>query len=125
MANLKLQYAQFEELETFSRFGTRLDENTTKIIEHGKHIRACLVQQELKPMSVSDQLIGLLALTDGLFDSIPIDDIKQAEDALLKANEQHAYEWKAFFSDKALSDADRETIIKVATDALPLFHKET
>ncbi len=37
--NLKLAYSQFEELETFSRFGTRLDENSRKIIEHGKRIR--------------------------------------------------------------------------------------
>ncbi len=54
IANLKLEYSQFEELETFSRFGTRLDENTRKIIEHGKRIRSCLKQDELQPMSVPD-----------------------------------------------------------------------
>ena len=42
--DLKLAYAQFEELETFSRFGARLDESTRKIIEHGRRIRACLKQ---------------------------------------------------------------------------------
>ena len=40
--DLKLAYAQFEELETFARFGARLDESTRKIIEHGRRIRACL-----------------------------------------------------------------------------------
>ncbi|MEB2787094.1 alternate F1F0 ATPase, F1 subunit alpha [Algoriphagus persicinus] len=124
VAKLKLEYSQFEELETFSRFGTRLDENTRKIIEHGKRIRACLVQQELKPMSVSNQMIVLLALTDGLFDTIPIDKVKLAEDALMKANEQHASEWKEFFSDKTLSDTDRQTIIEIATKSLLPFQEK-
>ncbi|MGB5096274.1 MAG: alternate F1F0 ATPase, F1 subunit alpha, partial [Porticoccaceae bacterium] len=44
--DLKLAYAQFEELETFARFGARLDEDTRKVIEHGRRIRACLKQVE-------------------------------------------------------------------------------
>ena len=47
--DLKLAYAQFEELETFARFGARLDEDTRKIIEHGRRIRACLKQPEFAP----------------------------------------------------------------------------
>ena len=71
IANLKLEYAQFEELEAFARFGTRRDAHTGKIIEHGKRIRTCLKQQELLPMSVPEQMVVLLALTKGLFDTIP------------------------------------------------------
>ena len=63
IANLKLEYAQFEELEAFARFGTRRDAHTGKIIEHGKRIRTCLKQQELLPMSVPEQMVVLLALT--------------------------------------------------------------
>ena len=77
--NLKLAYAQFEELETFARFGTRLDENTKKTIEHGKRIRACFKQPELQPVSVPEQVIVLLALTNGLFDTIPLNKITEAE----------------------------------------------
>ncbi len=72
-SSLKLDYSQFEELESFARFGTRLDENTRKIIEHGKRIRACLKQNELQPMSVPEQIIVLLSLTARLFDNIPVD----------------------------------------------------
>ena len=63
--DLKLAYAQFEELETFSRFGARLDENTHKIIEHGRRIRACLKQPEFTPVSVPEQIAVLLALISG------------------------------------------------------------
>ena len=50
--DLKLAYAQFEERESFSRFGARLDEEARKIIEHGRRIRACLEQPEFAPVSV-------------------------------------------------------------------------
>src|SRR6202451_4582157 len=59
--DLKLAYSQFEELETFARFGTRLDESTRKIIDHGHHIRACLNQAESKPWSMVEQICVLLA----------------------------------------------------------------
>jgi F-type H+/Na+-transporting ATPase subunit alpha len=121
IASLKLEYSQFEELETFSRFGTRLDENTRKIIEHGKRIRTCLKQKELQPMSVPEQIVVLLALTNGLFDMIPIERILEAEAALLSINEEHADEWKRIFTDKVLSSSDRETILKIAGDVLAPF----
>ena len=60
--DLKLAYAQFEELETFSRFGARLDEETRKSIEHGRRIRACLKQAEFTPVTVPAQVATLLAL---------------------------------------------------------------
>src|ERR1700721_2090207 len=53
--DLKLSYAQFEELETFARFGARLDENTRRIIEHGRRIRACLQQPALESASLPEQ----------------------------------------------------------------------
>src|ERR1700683_1361460 len=83
--DLKLAYAQFMELESFAKFGTRLDENTRKIIEHGQRLRAILIQPELEPASVPEQIVVLVALTAGLFDPVPIEKVKEAEGALQKA----------------------------------------
>src|SRR5471030_1632535 len=80
--DLKLAYAQFEELETFSRFGARLDENTRKIVEHGRRLRACLKQPEFAPVSVPVQITILLALIEKLFDTVPIDQLADAERTL-------------------------------------------
>ncbi len=80
--DLKLGYAQFEELETFARFGARLDDNTRQVIEHGKRIRACLKQPEYSPVPVTAQIGILLALTAGLFDTVPIDRMLDAERAV-------------------------------------------
>ncbi len=120
--NLKLDYSQFEELETFARFGTRLDDDTRQVIEHGKRIRACLKQQELKPMSVAEQIVVLLALTAKLFDTVPINKMNDAEAALLKSSADLPAEiLKRLFSNAKLSDPDRAAILKSATNTLLPF----
>ncbi len=79
---LKLAYSQFEEMEVFARFGTRLDERTRGIIEHGKRIRAILQQPEFGPLPVDEQLALLVALTAGVFDAVPLEAMPAAEEAV-------------------------------------------
>jgi F-type H+-transporting ATPase subunit alpha len=120
--DLKLGYAQFEELETFARFGARLDQDTRKIIEHGRRIRACLKQPEFAPVSVPAQIAVLLALTAELFDPVPLDQMTDAEHAVHEAAARIPTEACARFetADK-LSDEDRKTIIEIARKALARF----
>ncbi len=122
VGKLKLAYAQFVELETFSRFGARLDEHTRKVIEHGRRIRACLKQPELSPVSVPEQIAVLLALSAELFDQVPLDQMKDAEHVLRKAVSDMPGELRARLDSAAkLSDADRKTIIEMARKALEKF----
>jgi F-type H+-transporting ATPase subunit alpha len=120
--DLKLAYAQFEELETFARFGARLDENTRKIIDHGRRIRACLKQPEFAPVSVAAQIAVLLALTAELFDRVPLDQMTAAERVLREAAAHIPAEVCARFetADK-LSDEDCTTIIEIARHSLIHF----
>jgi F-type H+-transporting ATPase subunit alpha len=120
--DLKLAYAQFEELETFARFGARLDEDTRKIIEHGRRIRACLKQSEFAPVSVPAQIAVLLALTAELFDRVPIDQMTDAEHAVQEAAANIPAELTERFNtaDK-LSDEDRAAIVQIARNALIRF----
>jgi F-type H+-transporting ATPase subunit alpha len=120
--DLKLAYAQFEELETFARFGARLDEDTRKIINHGQRIRACLKQPELSPLSVPAQIAVLLALTARLFDEVALQRMTDAGHAVQKAATNIPTEVCARFetADK-LSDEDRETITEIARQALGSF----
>jgi F-type H+-transporting ATPase subunit alpha len=126
IVKLKLQYAQFEELENFSRFGTRLDDNTKKIIDHGLRIRNCLKQNELHPLTVAEQIVILLALTNGLFDTIPIEKVADAEAAMLEAMTKFPDALlKGLLSDKPLSDGDRDTLLKIASEILDPFKEKT
>ena len=120
--DLKLAYAQFEELETFARFGARLDDATRKIIEHGRRIRACLKQPEFAPVSVPAQIAVLLALTAELLDPVPIDQMTEAEHLMHEAALNIPAEVGARFetADK-LSDEDRKTIIEIMRKSLAPF----
>ncbi|MCK5443993.1 MAG: F0F1 ATP synthase subunit alpha [Rhodospirillaceae bacterium] len=71
--SLKLDYAQFLELEVFTRFGQVVDERASKIIEHGRRIRAILCQPLSQPLSVPVQLALLLALQEGILGEVPLD----------------------------------------------------
>ena len=120
--DLKLAYAQFEELETFSRFGARLDEDTRKIIDHGRRIRYCLKQPECAPVSVPVQIAVLLALTAELFDRVPLDQMTDAENALREAAADIPAEVaERLDTAEKLSDEDRETIIQIALKSLALY----
>jgi F-type H+-transporting ATPase subunit alpha len=123
--DLKLAYAQFEELETFSRFGARLDEETSKSIEHGRRIRECLKQEESSPVSVPAQIAVLLALTAGLFDAVPLDKMKAAEHAVceLAAEIPPDLRDRLHTADK-LADEDREAMTAIGRRSLAGFQPE-
>jgi F-type H+-transporting ATPase subunit alpha len=120
--DLKLAYAQFEELETFARFGARLDDDTRKIIEHGRRIRACLKQPEFAPVAVPAQITVLLALTANLFDPVPLDQMTAAGRAVREAAANIPAEVSARFETAAkLNDEDKGAIIEIARQALAPF----
>jgi F-type H+-transporting ATPase subunit alpha len=124
--DLKLAYAQFEELETFSRFGTRFDEHTRSILNHGQRIRECLKQPEFELVSVAAQIALLLALNERLFDKVPLARMREAELALRAVAEEIPDEIQRRFSSAAeLTAADRQEILRVAARALAPFQKET
>ena len=80
--DLRLSYSQFEELETFARFATRLDEDTRATIEHGRRVREVLKQPEHQPLRASDQMVVLKAVNAGLLDALALEQIADAEVAL-------------------------------------------
>ncbi len=124
--DLKLAYAQFEELEAFARFGARLDDDTRTIIAHGRRIRACLKQAEFAPVSVPSQIAVLLALSAELFDNVPLARMPAAELAVRKAAAKiPAHVIERLETAKALSDEDRDTFLSIARRALADFSSES
>lgn len=120
--DLKLAYAQFEELETFARFGARLDESTRKRIAHGQRIRACLKQPEFSPVSVPAQLAILLALSKGLFDLLPMDQMSAAE----KSVRDNTTNMSSDFCDRLdaeseFSEEDQLALLDLARQAIKSF----
>ncbi|MDO4940579.1 MAG: F0F1 ATP synthase subunit alpha [Erysipelotrichaceae bacterium] len=75
-ASLKLDLAQYQEVLAFSQFGSDLDANTRKTINHGSHLIELLKQPQYSPVAVEDQIILLYANQKGYIDSIAVEDVK-------------------------------------------------
>ncbi len=118
-ADLKLSYSQFEELEVFSRFGTRLDEHTRQTLARGRAVREALKQPLYDPLPAAEQIAILLAATSGVFDNLPADVIVKATARIremLPLEMPHIYE--SVERGEGLSDADREELTRVARKAV-------
>jgi F-type H+-transporting ATPase subunit alpha len=120
--DLKLAYAQFEELESFSRFGARLDDATKKTIAHGQRIRECLKQPQFDPVAVPAEIAVLLALTAGLFDTVPLPRMAEAQRAVQDAAAKLAAPLcERLVGTNKLNDEDRKAVTDSARAALRAF----
>lgn len=81
---LKLDYAQFLELEVFTRFGAMVDDRTMQKIEHGRRLRAILRQEQYTPLPLSLQVGLLLAVTEGRIDKLPLERVEEFRQSLAK-----------------------------------------
>ena len=90
--SLRLEYAQFLELEVFTRFGTMVDERTRKIIEHGRRIRAVLGQPQFAPLPLGTQIALLYALNDRVLDEVPLDRMDSFRAGLEACLQEHCPE---------------------------------
>jgi len=79
---LKLEYAQFLELEIFTRCGGMVDERTRNIIEHGRRIRAVLTQPQYEPLSLAHQVALLMAIDEKLIDRLSVDKVAELRTAI-------------------------------------------
>lgn len=123
--DLRLAYSQFEELERFSRYGTRIDEDTRKSLEHGRRIREILKQPQNGPLEVSEQVAVLLAASQGLFDDLPVDRIAAAEEAVVDGLQDRVGDLvHRIEAGEKLGDDDREALRDAAQGALSRFRED-
>ena len=81
---LKLFFSQFEELESFAKFGTQMDTETIGRLKRGRTIRSVLQQIQYAPMPVADQIAIFMAVNAGLMDEIPEAKIGQAQNLIIQ-----------------------------------------
>ena len=114
---LKLDLAQYRELEAFAQFGSDLDESTKKQLERGKRAVEILKQPQYSPVKTEHQVVVLYALTNGFMDDIPVDKIKEFEEGLIVYSERHAKKfYKEIQESKMWSDKGEEELKKIVDD---------
>ncbi len=81
---LRINLAQFRELEAFAEFGSDLDAASQSQLDRGIRVVEMLKQPQYEPVATEDQVIALYAVTEGYFDKVPVDGIYEAEKNLLE-----------------------------------------
>ena len=120
--NLRVTLSQFEELEDFARFGTRLDDATRARLARGTAVRSALRQAERDPMPALEQLAVLVAAMAGLFDQYSEQDINAAMRLVRDAAQQELADIEQRISDnQTLTDDDQKLITACARTALASF----
>ncbi|MDW7695715.1 F0F1 ATP synthase subunit alpha [Flammeovirgaceae bacterium SG7u.111] len=113
---LKLDQAQFRELEAFAKFGSDLDAATKKTIDRGRVNQEILKQNQYSPYTVEKQAAIIFASTNGFMDKLPLDKVKAYEEEYLSILEKdHKAILDALGAGK-LDDNIKDTMGKVATD---------
>jgi F-type H+-transporting ATPase subunit alpha len=113
---LKLDQAQFRELEAFAKFGSDLDAATMNVIEKGKRNVEILKQAQNDPFTVEDQVAIIFAGSKNLLRQVPVNKVKEFELSyleLLKAKHQDVLDT---LKAGKLTDEVTDTLTKVATD---------
>ena len=121
---LKLDQAQFRELEAFSKFGSDLDAATKLVIEKGSRNVEILKQGQYSPVAVEKQVAILYCGTKGLLRDVPINKIKDFEAEYLGILEAQHKNVLANLKSGKLLDEDTATLGKVAADLAKKYKKQ-
>ncbi len=120
---LKLDQAQFRELEAFAKFGSDLDAATKLTIERGRRNQEILKQPQYSPMPVEQQVAIIYVSTKGAIDNIPAANVREfAKEYLVTMTTEHSDVLKELREGKLTEEAE-ETMRQVATSLSPNFEK--
>lgn len=121
---LRLDLAQYRELEAFAKFGSDLDQATQKQLRRGQRLVELLKQDQYKPMPVEKQVVSIFYGTAGYLDQIPVSDVKRFEQEILEYIElKHKDIFLEILETKDLSDQLIERLKQIGEEFLKSFKK--
>lgn len=117
---LKLFFSQFEELESFAKFGTQMDAETAARLKRGRAIRAVMQQIQYAPMPAADQIAVFLATNDGLLDDVEESKVTRAQEIIIHVLHAQFPKVMTAISDKKekLSDEIKQKLLNAFRKAL-------
>ncbi len=114
---LRLDLAQYREMESFAQFGTELDKATIAQLERGKRLVELLKQPQFQPLSMAEEVMVLYVGVHGYLDDIPLDRVKKFEEEWLAAlRSEYKYILDEIESKKEISEELDEKIKKAISE---------
>jgi F-type H+-transporting ATPase subunit alpha len=111
---LKLELAQFAELEAFAQFASDLDQTTQNQLARGSRLRELLKQAQASPLSVSDQVASIYAGTNGYLDVIPVDKVREFLESFRKYLASSKAKYGEILASTNALNEEAETLLKEA-----------
>ncbi len=122
---LRLELAQYRELEAFAQFGSELDPTTQAQLERGARLTELLNQPQYSPVQVGKQIVSIYAGTRGFLDSLPVNLVKDFEKELTEYIERlHPDIYKELKEKKDISEDLDKRISEAIDEFLKLFKKK-
>ncbi len=118
---LKLDLAQFRELEAFARFGADLDKATQRQLDRGRRSVQVLIQNQYSPVKVEHQVAIIYAVSNGFADSVPVDKIREYDKRLIQELELSHKETLEEIRNKKWGKEQQEVLTKVAKQVAESF----
>jgi len=119
---LRIDLAQYRELQAFAKFGSDLDPATRRQLLRGERLVEILKQGQYAPVPVEEQVAVIFVATQGLLDAVPVNRLRELETEFIgKLQIQHKDLLDAIRETGELSDEHREALSSVASDLADLF----
>ena len=118
---LKLDQAQFRELEAFAKFGSDLDAATQRTIDRGRVNQEMLKQPQFSPVPVEEQVAMIFGTTKGFFDKVPVSKVKALETEYINTLKTSYKETLETLKAGKLTDDATATLAKVAEETAQKF----
>ena len=119
---LKLSLAQFRELAAFAQFSSDLDAETKHSIERGQRLTELLKQKQYSPLSIAEQVASIMAATEGAFDTVPTEKIKDAQaDLINMLEDKHGAVMKTLNKGDKPTEDIKKTILEAAEKVAKSF----
>jgi F-type H+/Na+-transporting ATPase subunit alpha len=120
---MRLDMAQYRELEAFAQFGSDLDKSTQQQLSRGRRLVQVLNQPQYQPMRAEREVSILFAATNGYLDSIPVESVSEYEKQMLEFLEsKHGHVLKEIREKNEISSATDEKLRKALEEFKGIFH---
>jgi F-type H+-transporting ATPase subunit alpha len=119
---LRIDLAQYRELEAFAEFGSELDRASQQQLERGARVVEVLKQLQYRPMPIERQVVSIWAVTNGVLDDVPVDDCKRFEEELLEyVGTRHGELYEHLRTEGTMTDEIEATLRSAAEDFAKQF----
>lgn len=115
--SLKIELANFQEMKSFSQFGSDLDKATVQVLKHGEVLMRVLTQKQYEPKALDHQIFDLFAAGHGYFDNVELNKVRSLmDDAYVNIKNMNSQIFEDINKDKIISSENEEKLNKVIAE---------